>query len=1185
MFFKQLEVVGFKSFSDHHKLTFDPGITIVVGPNGCGKSNISDAIRWVLGEQSAKILRGQRMDDFIFSGSETRKAAGYAKATLTFEVDEGKIKTPFGEFKEIAVTRALYRTGESEYSINKIACRLKDIADVFMDTGINTRSISIISQGHVEALINAKPEDRRILIEEAAGVVKYKARKHEAVLKLKNSKENITRLYDIVDEVRKSVNRLRGQAGKATKAKKYRDEIARQWENELCLRYNAALNDFHGVDKKKQEFEDQRLKLEVDFQKAASMVEQQRQQVSETEDSYYKSTETLAEKKQIIESCNNRMKLNEERVELIKRTIEENRQKIEDLNASNEEIRKETEAKGKRFGDLKEKLDAENAIKAQLEEQITVQEGRLRESQSEVEKKEKEFFAFIHQISQISNDISSLDKVIFFKKERAQKLEQELEGLKEEKNKGIELLEQVQSELAVKEEEKRILEGETSVARDEMVREEESLLKHNEKLAATDNELIRLNTRFHTLQSIVREHGDLPGEQKKTLEHFNDELEAGKISLFIDSVKVQDGYELALENYLGDKLHSILIHDEETFGKVLNYHEENQMLGNYFCTYHVEKTTSVTPAKKTYIPFTQLVTANDSKIKDFLLNLFNGVFYVESLKESANSVLIDKNGKAHVSANGFILDESGAFESRAQLEESESLFLRRKELEDLGEKIKSLETTQEQEKAESETLKKKVEDRRFELEELREREKHLLEFINRESSNLENLIREKDRLLRHEETLQFEIQQIGEEEAINVKRKAELAIELDESGKRKEEMEVGFQKQKESIRSEQETLNEIKDEFNHKRVEVNSLEGSIQLCQVEIDNNEKEIQKNSNEVKNLRESIKKRSEEADALQKENDDVAIELSGHLEELNFMQEEELAVKNGLEEVREQLRKQQEAENDVNKSLKELNHQMESIIVHQSEAKSKVIHLEGQVIEKTDKTPEDIKLLDVEENLEDIVAKRSDTERRLGTLGEINYAAIEEFEEENKRLDFLNQQIADLEEAINSIEDTIAKIDKSSKNMFFETYNKVNENFKRLFIELFEGGEAYLELSQPDNILETGIHIFCRPPGKKLQNLTLLSSGEKAMTTIALLFSVFMERPAPFCFLDEVDAPLDELNIHRFIDLIKRFSDKTQFVLISHNQRTISFADVLYGVTMEEQGVSKVVSVNVSGMGVGR
>ncbi|MBF0275062.1 MAG: chromosome segregation protein SMC, partial [Nitrospinae bacterium] len=1043
-------------------------------------------------------------------------------------------------------------------------------------------SISIISQGQIEALISAKPEERRVLIEEAAGVVKYKSRRHEATLKLNNTRENIVRLQDIVEEVDKNVRRLKGQASKATRAKTYNERIAALTEKELSIKYKEALYLFENIEEQKKKLEDERLEFEVRFNKTTSQVEKGRQKVTESEQEYYKVTEKVIGKKHEIESSTGKLTQNEEKEQDLENTILENEKKISTLMETNEEINERNNEKQQLLDELQNQSQVEENKQQELKKNISAFEEQLRNKEKGIEEKEKKLFSMMHEISAINNEVSSLEKGLSLGKERKNKLENELSNIAGDEKKNKEALENTQKETEKNQKERNNLDKNIEESRNSLVENETALNELNDIVSQGESELIRLKSRFHTLESIVKEHDDLPGDIKKLFHHFKEDVEKKNMALFVDEIEVQAGFEVQLENYFGDTLHSVLVHNEKTFGEIVSHHNEHALKGNYFATFvDFPKTKNETISLKEAIPFVSYVSSKNKKVHALLQSLLKNVYYVETIHEENINELKQFNGKTFVSSNSTIFEADGRFSSHAAVEESDSVFIRRKELQELSQEIETLTKKKEKNVKSLEKLRSDVAKRREVLHQYMESHKAIDILINRNALDQEGLEREKERLKQLKETVDFELNQNKEEEKENLKRVDELKNNLADIEKEKETFEAGFKELKQQIRDENEKLNSLKENFNVLNLEKHRLEGKIQLILVEISNNEKDIKNNIDTIEELKNDKKHKKELIEKLKKENTEIKELLAVLVKDLEAAQEEEIAIKNSLETIREELRKLEEEEAKVGREMKEVSQKIEDILMNRGEARSKVVNLENQIVEKTIMTPEDIKKMEVEEELQSILSTKEGEERKLRELGEINYAAIEEFEEESERLEFLNKQIEDLQEAIDNIEETISKIDTSTKKMFMETYTKVNQNFQELFKEVFEGGEASLELSEPNNILETGIHIIARPPGKKLQYLTLLSSGEKAMTTLSLLFAVFMERPAPFCFLDEVDAPLDEINIHRFVNLIKQFTEKTQFVLISHNQRTISFADILYGVTMEEQGVSKVVSVDLNQM----
>ncbi len=1180
MLVKRLEITGFKSFAEKTTLDFGKGMTVIVGPNGCGKSNVSDAIRWVLGEQASKLLRGHKMEDFIFNGSSERKPAGFTKVSLTFEVPEGTITTPFGAFREITVTRALYRSGESAYFINKTACRLKDITDLFLDTGINTRSLSIIAQGQIEALINARPEERRILIEEAAGVVKYKSRRSEAVRKLESTHKNLERLQDLIEEREKTTNHLNKQARKAERAKKTEEDIIRLWEEELSIRYQEAIEKHTKEKELKTLLHQKRDRQESELALLSASISESRLNLDRQEEEYKTFSALFSDVESKRATASADLRLVQEKTKLQENLKEEALKRTEELSFQCRNLQHEKEKLLKEEEQQREERDKLAEELRIMQEEITLLSAQLHSEEESIEKSEKENLQSLDEISRLSHRIASLKqqqeyaekrKEYLRKEEEEVKKAQQAEAGKEEEKKAERNT--LQAKLSEKQEEHNTLSGELTSLQEGYDRQEKEL--HQQQ-----GELREIKGKKETIAHILAGAEDLSGGSRALLKAFPRQFQEGVFSFLIDHLQTEteeDGKMLEL--LLKEKMDALVIQKKEHLPPLLAYIEEQKINCTLFLPFlktdRKETDLPVTPETAEYIPLGKTLKAAGIT-SSLLRNAYKAT-------NPLSPVLTDNTplpeGVSILNDKAFLCGQFLTFSGKAEQAQSP---LQRRNL------FKQLEKEEKEYEASVTLLTQKLERKREErktLKEQKEKTQQTLQSLHSEQSRiterLESLKQETLRLKKQQETIRTEKQNLQRETEQTQNALKELEETLLLLNKKKDSRSDNLLKQKRALKEKRSQLAEKESILNSHMMEYSTLDGIIERSALQRRKAEEQQAEKQREKEKLIQAITESEEAKENLIREEERLQQEIHTFNEEWERLFREKQKKAENLDTLRASHAKLLEKEQEHNRNLRESARKTEEASARLAEAHAAVLHLEDDILQKTSTTPEELRLKKHEKkrNIAEIQKERFRQEEKLKALGDINYTAIQEFQEAEERLSFLLSQKEDLEKATASIEETIAKIDRSTRKMFRETFEQVNSNFRKIFSQLFEGGEAFLELEKPENILETGILIFVRPPGKKLQALTLLSSGEKAMTTTALIFAVFMVRPSPFCFLDEVDAPLDDINIQRFVKLLKQFTDHTQFVVISHNQKTMSFADILYGVTMEERGVSKVVSVKMT------
>lgn len=1145
MYFKKLEIFGFKSFADKTYLNFEPGITAIVGPNGCGKSNVFDSIRWVLGEQSIKELRGSSKEDVIFNGTEKKPSLGFAEVSLTFSNESRMLPM---DCDEVMITRRLFRSGESEYLLNKKVARLKDVQELIMGTGIGAEAYSMVQQGKVDLIVSSKPEDRRMVLDEASGITKYKAKKREALNKLKDTENNLLRVNDITTEVRRQIGSIERQANKA---RRYKEKFERLKFLELK---------FANYKLKAYEFEKNSLDFDVQHLKDKE-VELNQQMESFSEDLSYK-IEFIAEMEQKISEIREEAIKLDGQIDLNKGQISFNSERIGNIDINEKKIKDQKEVLIQRCQTQQERLQSLKNILIELQNSINNNESIYSERKTALEVIEK-------SIEESRNRIQEHEENIMMLTSKQVNLRNDINSV----------INEIHGALA----RKRRLELEK-----EKVTQEVSIV--NQKLSEVDAQVSKTQEEIDALQAQRNEKDQYLTDLKVKISYLDkafDELEKKKVFYksqkeFIEKMQVQydDIPDPIIEGRLFTKSKP-MDHHTGILGKVKDVHAvagsdlqalqfqgdspEGQSSGELY--------EIICEAKFIELDLQQII----NKIEEIRCTMENMAVEKENvlkaLQETRREIAFideemnkkEKYRSVFAAQRADVLEELNKVQSELDLVRVESI-----EIE---------ETLESSRKREAEM--------NFELESLEQELSWCNENIKEKRGMIASKVQEKEQLI-------VSVTQIETELQSNRDRLNEL------QDNQKEFTQTLDSWLEELKKMDDEVVNE-KGKQERYRVEIDQLEKEnvdIQQRKEDITQelNEHMEQKNdiSVQVETLREEIRGFDSEIESIKQEIHSRA------------MNEQKLAF--GEKEIKDKL--MQVYKIDFDQFIKELGVEAESVqepepvvevepkvelIGVPSEAEGAEISAEGSGEEtssygsqlelkmksraKDDEYKMTIEELNAEFDVEEVFQEIETLRKQCDSFGSVNLVAIDEYEDLRERFEFLTKQQSDLLEAKSQLMNTIRKINKSTKQMFMDTFTKVSEEFRIYFRMLFGGGEANLILLDPENVLESGIDIIARPPGKKLQNISLMSGGEKTLTAVALIFGVFKVNPSPFCVLDEIDAALDESNIGRFVYLLKDFAKIAQFIVITHSKKTISGADVMYGITMPETGISRVVSVKFS------
>ena len=1183
MYLKNLELEGFKSFADSTNLEFKNGFTAIVGPNGCGKSNVSDAIRWAIGEQRSKTLRSTRITDLIFNGSGSRKPVNRAEISITLSnVPAGiRIAGVPNVAEEVKVTRCYHRSGESEFYINQIPCRLKDITDFLLDAGISPKVLTIIEQGHIQDIITSKPEERRILIEEAAGILKFKSRKNDAIRKLDSSRQNLERVADIVQELNRQVESLKRQAAKAERYKNFKAEI-----KELSLklfavkirRFQAQLktieSELEEQTQKKTEwsarhatFENQIAKLNIEIEESLNRLNELREdihkltaQISSSEQSIAFKKEQQAEAKEDIASAAGE----------ITRMTEE----VEGLSLQTEEQRK-------KLSETSQEINDQEIVLEKIKEECEQKRATVQTIQDRVQSGERKVFELFQQSAGSKNKLTELET-------KCQGIELRKERLATEKEEAQNLTQGNRTQL-----QEREIEHQSRIRELQQLKEQQEELKqqvleganqgqvqvdaHNERKEAYFNKssllgsLEKLRTQFEGFHEGI----------KSLMSQQNGERIPGIREVLVDVVKTSSEYETAIETALGDKLQSVIVNSYSDSMEAIGYLKNHESGRGLFVPLNPKSTQSpplhlngtqgivgkalnfITCAED-YRPVIELLLRNVVIVEDM-----DVAMHLHQNPEFQGTV-VTLNGEM-IEANGFITGGSAKSESTR-------LLARNREIENLSESVKGL-------KVELETSQVKIESGKRALVELELRLKEIDGEVHQKELDNNNGLRDLEQMRQEIQRLESRSSALDAELMTLNQQLQELKSEKGSLNEQLQEMEQKSRTEEESLTQERAGLEQSRNALEEKSAEISGLKVLVTSLIGRRENTLTEIKRLELQQQNLQQQIEKR--EADRVSNQNRIVEIDNDVAVLEENVLKQSR--EKDGLSEQavqeEESLRENEDAQKQMDQDIRELSKKLQEITetlsqieIKRSETRLQNAHIEERAYEDFNATREELNAA-YDENVDEQETESSvkDLKEKLGRLGEVNLAALSEFEKTNERYTFLKEQQDDLAESIDLLHSTIEKINCTTQQRFLDTFEQVKVNFKEVFSRLFQGGKAELSLMDETNPLESGIEITANPIGKSLQTLSLLSGGEKTMTAIALMFAVFKVRPSPFCLLDEVDAPLDEANVVRFQEMLKEMAVNTQFIIITHNQKTMTFANALYGITMEEKGVSKAVSVH--------
>ncbi len=1177
MYLKALNVHGFKSFAEPTKIEFHKGITAIVGPNGCGKSNVLDSIRWVLGEQSAKALRGGQMQDVIFNGSENRKPLSMAEVSLTFGDCESTLQT---DYNEITITRRLFRDGSSEYEINKQPCRLRDIQQTFMDTGIGRSSYSIMEQGKIDLILSAKPEDRRAIFEEAAGITRYKSQRKEALRKLEHAEANIVILDTQIQEVSRQLGSLQRQA---SKAKRYQELL----EELKGLELKVGKHQFDEIQTELSQFQAQlqdssshQSSLEQQIEGQEGGLNQVRLEVEELELSIsglrdVQNTHRITQEKAI-----QRIQNNESRIVEYQQLQDQTQVEL----ASVEEKIRIQEESLQHLGLQLEELQSvvRNTESACIEKEEAFRTIDQKRQTIDLQRNEKlEFLGGLqNQLLQIREQTAALElqqRNFLFRLENL-KTEQGLLDQRRQENEGRRL--EVQTLLQSTEESLQSLKSRRSSISESLQNIQSEFKGSQALLDEAKKALQTKEAQKSALSEIVQKRSKVSPDLQQVLSDIQTpEFQLQLSGLLSDHFQVHAGYEKAISLLLGENAQALIIENLDQATPLIQSLHSREMKQVTLALREMSRQQPVSLLGE--FAHALLKVEAQEEILPLLKSLLEYAFVTETLEEALE--IKQRYPEATIATiHGDLVTAQGFVKVGCHDAATYDLFLRQNEIRAIDLELGELSFTFEYHQNRFETLQNEVVQLQAEYQQIQEstheqeievtkhRQSHhaiqetgiqierqvqtLLADINRliaqdqtDQEKLQNLHRER-------ETLTVQIQSIqGESDSLN--RQLEDLV-LEEGGIRQELSELKVQlatqaQQRDHLAQQQQQsnarINELNESLTQRRQSIDEYGVRVQTSRDEIAQAIEEQSQSEIQIREMEEQLNAKCEMKSGLQ-----------------STIQEQELVLRNFRREHSEVQSKRSTFEVAISQREMKLNALRERFEHHYQLSLENLPPLEEEA------EPSDWAMLDAE-----VTEKR----QRLDSMGPVNLDSIAEYEDLEKHHQNLVNQITDLRNSREQLLEAIKKINETTKILFSETFEKVKANFQQTFTELFGGGTARLVLQDENDPLECGIDIIAKPPGKQPQSITLLSGGEKTMTAVALLFALYQVKPSPFCVLDEMDAPLDESNINRFIKMLKRFLSNSQFVVITHNKRTISVADALYGVTMQERGASSILSYRLN------
>ncbi|MFC4735574.1 chromosome segregation protein SMC [Bacillus daqingensis] len=1179
MFLKRLELSGFKSFAKAVSVEFENGVTAVVGPNGSGKSNISDSVRWVLGEQSARNLRGAKMEDIIFSGSEGRAAQNMAEVTLVLNNEKKQLSV---DYTEVAVTRRVFRSGDSEYLMNGQPCRLKDIIELFMDSGIGRESFSIIGQGRVEEILSSKSEDRRAIFEEAAGVRKYKQRKQQAAKKLHDTEDNLSRVRDILYEIESRLEPLKEQASVAEEFLGLKDDLRQVETGVLVEEIKERHEKWSMAGEKLQELESQHQRAasalkgqQKEKDRRRKLLENAETKLDDVQNQLLLASEEAEKQEGLRELWNERKKhYSENRTQY--------RKELEQLQAEREALESE---RSRAQSVLEEAVKKAEEADEELQRLLTRLSAATGDKESVLEDWKSEYFELLNHKTSAANDLKFIqdqlersERVAASKTEAYEKRQAELDEL-------IDAFQTAENNWNQQVQQKKDLQKswkETNLQYDEL---RKSYEKKETFYYEALHRLHQLDAKLESMKTMQQEYSGFFHGVKELLKD-KDHRFPGIAGAVAELIHVPESHTTALETALGAAQQHVVTNDESAAQKAIGYLRKHKLGRATFLPLTTIKPRTIGAADRKKLNQVEgcLGTAAEAVTSDkaherVVEHLLGNVILTETLDQAKLAAAAVQHRYRVVTLEGDIVNAGGSMTGGSRQTKQASLLGRRQEIDKLQAQKDKLQ--QQTDKAETQLAETKRAGSRLndQLAETRKKAEAVTEAEAAARSAYEELTLKKQHEEERTEQLRFELEEMKREFAAATAKKQEKQSLLNEAERKLAQADKQISELTEA-REEDRTREE---ELRERISELKAVKAAVQEQVRSARENNERIQA---AVQKLTREIIEKDEANSLLEAELSESALDSSSIEENLKESRAERKRLQRELANLKETRKQLADEVEELDEACSRARNQLTYCSEQKHSVELEKGRLDVELDTRLEKLQQEYELtfeaaeaeLPLQEPIEDAVRKVKLLKMSMEELGPVNIGAIDEYGEVKERFEFLSGQQMDLEEAKASLEAIIKEMDTEMTTRFMDAFTEIQTHFKDVFRSLFGGGRASLELTNGDDLLHTGVDITAQPPGKKLQHLALLSGGERALTAIALLFAILRARPVPFCVLDEVEAALDEANVHRFASYLKEFSRDTQFIVVTHRKGTMEEADALYGITMQESGVSDIVSVRL-------
>ena len=1185
--FKQVEMAGFKSFADPTIINFDGGITAIVGPNGCGKSNVADAIRWVLGEQSSKSLRGKTMQDVIFAGTEKRKRLSYCEVSLVFDNTNKWFNI---EYDEVVITRKLYRSGESEYYLNRKPCRLKDITDILYDSGVGKDGYSIIGQGKVEEIISSKPEDRRSIFEEATGIAKFKARKTESERKLERHRENLSRLNDILYEVERRLGPLKRQSEDAKKYLELRDILKDLEVNAYVYQYEHASATKAEINEKKKGYTDNLTVKQNELNSLQIRYDQNMNEINKIDKTISDLHDRVLNITVQLEKRQGESNLLSERLSHIKEQLDRITNEYNTLTLENSQREKllilakeNREAEAKTLRELRLKSEELSNEYLALIDDITKSEGEKEESQ-------KAFIDNITKLSDIKSNMSALIAKRDTMRESVEKQKEELIALENSSKELTKLLDNSSIELKQVSEQKSVYERDLISSKEMLSEYQDKINRLNEEMFAYKTAISNDTNRKNLLANLQANYEGYQVAVKRLLKDSseNKQLSSAIMGVVGNIIDVKDIYQTAIEIALGASVQNIVTKNEEDAKVLIDYLKEYKLGRATFLPISAVKSRTLNASDKKFLNSkgclgiaSELINF-DEKYRSVIESLLGSTVIVDTLD---NAVALSKSSGYSfkiVTLEGDVLTPSGSMSGGSKKSQDSSLIGKENE-------IKKIEANIKKNQAYLTTLENDYNKYQLKIRELSSKIEQTTLSLQTINSDYGSKVTNNQTLKEKVETVSLDIKTLSSQintanSFINeLQTKIDsvdmLEVDINTTQKQVDQFNENTKSTYEELKSKREKYNQ---DMTSIKVQIASSEEKIRALDAEIERLEDQIKFSKTQIERSKEELNNQTivyNTALQMQKQQTEDAetVSFTNELENLNMKLS---SFDQHKASILDEIKQIDEKKNILNEEITKLQNKIFQEESRLQKVDIDIENMQERIYEEyqltiNDCTPFKRADFDIKEGMIAI----SRTKAQITSLGAVNVHAIEEYKSEGSRFEEMSTQVEDLKKAEEDLVKVIADLSNEMLTKFNEGFNVINENFQRVFKELFGGGNARLEILPSEDPLEAGVEIKAQPPGKAITNISLLSGGEKTMTAIAILFSILKMKPMPFCFLDEIEAALDDANIERYAKYLQRFSEETQFIVITHRKPTMELADCLFGVTMEEKGVSKIVSVRLS------